>query len=169
METQPRLLWLQCWLFWRGSESHAQSGSEVQVEVHGLECLKSRKFLSSSFGTPALIFWPLHRSSWGCRNAAMCRLQPSPRQAWNSGLCILWGISLDDRKQEDRTQFPRSSRGWRQILDKKVHHGVLYLVRGCSLCAVQDSLPPLVPPFSPMRKVWVPSETLSNIKWPVFI
>lgn len=38
--------------------------------------------------------------------------------------------------------------------------GVLHLVRGCSLCA----LPSQVPPFSPMRKVWVPLETLSNIR-----
>lgn len=39
-----------------------------------------------------------------------------------------------------------------------------HLVRGCSLCAVQVSLPSHIPPFSPMGKAGVPSETLNNIR-----
>lgn len=111
-KAQPRLLWLQCWFFWRGSEFPAKGSSEVQVELHGSECLKSREFISSSFRM--LIFLPLHGSSWGCRNAAMCRLQPSPRQAGDSGLCILWGISLDERKHDFQEAAEAGDKCWRR-------------------------------------------------------
>lgn len=118
LKTQPRKLWPQSWLFWRGSESHAKSGSEVQALLHGLECLKSRKFLRISFGNPNLTFWPLHHSSRWCRNAVVCcRFQASPVQAEVSGAYIQWGrcprFCLDDINHDCQEATEAGDKYWR--------------------------------------------------------
>lgn len=118
IKTQPSQLWLQSWLFWRGSEFHAKGGSEVQAELHGLECLKSRNFLRSSFGNPDLTFWPLQPCSWWHRNAATCcRFQPSPRPAQDSGPYIRWNrcprFCLDDVNHHCQEATEARDKYWR--------------------------------------------------------
>lgn len=133
---------------------------------------------------------------WGSSRAAwiwVLETQKIPQQFiwnWYFGLCVApagdaemlpcAGFSQASGKVETQDYAFCGASAWRMenMISKKQQRletnvgekrppwlaGVLHLVS--ALCAVRVSLPPQVLLFSPMRKVWVPLETLGNIRCP---